>query len=59
MIDYRQILNQIRQNNQAMSNQTIQSVYDCLNRRDHNGLIELYKNTCKTVGQQPNPMFIK
>lgn len=58
-INYNQILNQIRNNNNAMNNQTIQSVFNCLDRKDHNGLVELYKNTCSTFGKQPNQMFIR
>lgn len=57
-INYSQILNQIKNNPQVMNNQTVQSVFDCLDRKDHNGLVELYKNTCQTLGQQPNQMFL-
>lgn len=53
------LLNQIQANPQAMSNQTVQSVFQCLSKRDHQGLVEIYKNTCNTLGQQPNQMFLK
>lgn len=42
-----------------MSNKTVQSVFNCLEKKDHNSLVELYKNTCNTVGQQPNQMFLR
>ena len=58
-MNYQQVLAQMRQNPQAMSNQTIQSVFNCLDKKDHNGLVEIYKNTCQTMGQQPNPMFLR
>lgn len=59
MNNYQEALNRIKQNSQIMNNQTVRSVYECLARKDHTGLVELYKNTCQTMGQQPNPMFIK
>lgn len=58
-INYQQMLNQIRNNQNAMRNPTVQSVFRCLDQRDHNGLVELYKNICNTKGQQPNQMFLK
>lgn len=58
-IDYHQLLNQIRNNNNAMNNQTVQNVFNCLDSRDHNSLVEIYINTCKTFGQQPNQMFLQ
>ena len=42
-----------------MNNKTVQSVFNCLENKDHNGLVEIYKNTCNTVGQQPNQMFLR
>lgn len=57
-INYSQILNQVKSNPQVMSNQTVQSVFQCLSKRDHQGLVEIYKNTCNTLGQQPNQMFL-
>lgn len=54
-----QYLNRIRNNPQAMQNQTVQNVFNCLSRRDHQGLVEIYKNTCQTLGQQPNQMFLQ
>lgn len=57
-INYSQLLNQIKTNPQVMNNQTVQSVFQCLSKRDHQGLVELYKNTCNTLGQQPNQMFL-
>lgn len=42
-----------------MNNKTVQSVFNCLENKDHKGLVELYKNTCNTVGQQPNQMFLQ
>ena len=53
------ILNQVRNNSNMMNNKTVQSVFNCLEKNDHNGLIEIYKNTCNTVGQQPNQMFLR
>lgn len=58
-INYQQMLNQIRNNQNAMGNPTVQSVFRCLDQKDHNGLVELYKNTCNTKGQQPNQMFLQ
>lgn len=58
-INYHQLLNQIRSNNNIMNNQTVQNVFNCLDARDHNSLVEIYKNTCKTFGQQPNQMFLQ
>ena len=58
-INYSQVLNQIRNNNNAMNNQTVKAVFDCLDKRDHNSLVELYKNTCNTLGQKPNQMFLQ
>lgn len=58
-INYQQLLNQVKNNPQIMNNQTVQNVFQCLNNHDHQGLVEIYKNTCNTLGQQPNPMFIK
>lgn len=58
-INYNQVLNQIRNNNNAMSNQTIQNVFNCLDKKDHNGLVQIYKNTCNTFGQTPNQMFLR
>lgn len=52
------LLSQIQSNPQAMSNQTVQNVFKCLSQRDHQGLVEIYKNTCNTLGQQPNQMFL-
>ena len=54
-----QALNQIRNNNNAMNNQTVKAVFNCLDNKDHNSLVQLYKNTCNTLGQQPNQMFLK
>ena len=59
MINYQQILMNIQNNNQMMGNKTVQNVFELRTKNDHQGLIELYKNTCQTVGQQPNPMFLK
>lgn len=59
MINYQQILSQLQNNQQIMGNKTVQNVFNLRNRNDHNGLVELYKNTCQTVGQQPNPMFLR
>lgn len=58
-INYHQLLNQIRNNNNAMNNQTVQNVFSCLDRKDHNSLVEIYKNTCNTFGQKPNQMFLQ
>lgn len=58
-INYGQLLSQMRNNPQVMNNQTVQSVFNCLDNKDHNGLVELYKNTCNTLGQQPNQMFLR
>lgn len=41
-----------------MQNQTVQNVFQCLDKKDHNSLVEIYKNTCTTLGQQPNQMFL-
>lgn len=59
MINYQQILMNIQNNTQMMGNKTVQNVFELRTKNDHQGLIELYKNTCQTVGQQPNPMFLK
>lgn len=58
-VNYQYILNQIRSNKNMMNNKTVQNVFNCLENKDHNGLIEIYKNTCNTVGQQPNQMFLR
>lgn len=58
-MNYQQLLSSIKSNPQAMSNQTIQNVFECLSKRDHQGLVEIYKNTCNTLGQQPNQMFLR
>lgn len=58
-INYQQILSQVQNNPQAMNNQTVQNVFQCLSKRDHQGLVEIYKNTCQTLGQQPNQMFLQ
>ena len=58
-INYQQILNNIRNNNNMMNNQTVQNVFNCLDKKDHNSLVEIYKNTCNSVGQQPNQMFLR
>lgn len=58
-MNYSNVLSQIRNNPNMMGNQTVQSVFSCLERKDHNGLVELYKNTCNTLGQQPNQMFLR
>lgn len=58
-VNYQQILGNIRNNKQLMQNQTVKNVFDLLDKKDHNGLVELYKNTCQTFGQQPNQMFIR
>lgn len=58
-MNYSQVLNQIRNNNNAMNNQTVKAVFTCLDNKDHNSLVELYKNTCNTLGQQPNQMFLR
>lgn len=52
-------LQQIKTNPQYMNNQTVQNVFNCLSKRDHQGLVEIYKNTCQTLGQQPNQMFLQ
>lgn len=57
-VNSQNILNQIRNNSNMMNNKTVQSVFNCLENKDHKGLVELYKNTCNTVGQQPNQMFL-
>lgn len=54
-----QYLNQIKSNPQMMNNQTVQNVFQCLSKRDHQGLVEIYKNTCQTLGQEPNQMLIR
>lgn len=59
MLNYTQILSQLQSNQQIMENKTVQNVFNLRNKNDHNGLVELYKNTCQTVGQQPNPMFLR
>ena len=58
-INYQQILGNIRNNQNMMQNRTVQSVFTALDNRDHNSLVQLYKNTCNTFGQQPNQMFLK
>lgn len=57
--NYSQVLNQIRNNNNAMNNQTVKAVFNCLDNHDHASLVNLYRNTCNTLGQQPNQMFLK
>lgn len=58
-MNYQNILTQIQNNPQAMQNQTVKNVFNCLSQRDHQGLVEIYKNTCQTLGQQPNKMFLQ
>lgn len=58
-MDYSQVLGQVRQNKEMMQNPTIQNVFTCLDNKDHAGLVQLYRNTCNTFGQQPNQMFLK
>jgi len=57
--NFHNVLSQVRNNPNMMNNQTVKNVFDCLERRDHNALIEIYKNTCNSVGQQPNQMFLR
>jgi len=57
-INYQQVLANVRQNQNMMQNQTVQNVFQCLDKKDHNSLVEIYKNTCTTLGQQPNQMFL-
>lgn len=58
-INYQQVLNNIRNNSNMMNNQTVQNVFNCLDKKDHKSLVEIYKNTCNTFGQQPNQMFLR
>lgn len=58
-INYGQMLMQLRRNPQIMGNQTVQSVFRFIDNKDHNGLVELYKNTCTTLGKEPNQMFLQ
>lgn len=58
-MNFQNILSQVKNNPQAMNNPTINNVFQCLSKRDHQGLVEIYKNTCQTLGQQPNEMFLK
>lgn len=58
-ISTEQQLNMIRNNPQYMGNNTIAEMFRLRDSKDHNGLVELYKNTCKTCGVQPNPDYIK
>ena len=58
-MDNRSLLNRIRQDKNAMSNKTIQSVFSCLDSGDHAQLIELYRNTCSTMGVKPNEQYLK
>lgn len=54
-----QILQQVRNNPQMMGNDTVKNVFDCLDKKDHRGLVEIYKQTCQTMGQQPNQIFLR
>lgn len=58
-LNYQGLLNQIKTNPQVMNNQTVQNVFKCLSQRDHQGLVQIYKNTCETLGQKPNQMFLQ
>lgn len=52
-------LQMVRNNQNMMNNQTVKNTFDLLDRKDHNGLVELYKQTCQTMGIQPNPEYLK
>ena len=58
-MNYQNILSQVKNNPQMMGNQTVKNVFECLAKRDHNALVEIYKNTCSSVGQEPNQMFLR
>lgn len=57
--NFQNVLSQVKNNPNMMNNQTVKNVFDCLARRDHDSLVEIYKNTCNSVGQEPNQMFLR
>lgn len=54
-----QQLQMIRSNPQYMGNNTVAEMFRLRDNKDHDGLVELYKNTCKTFNIQPNPQYLK
>lgn len=54
-----QILEQIRNTPQMMQNETVANVFNLMEKNDHYGLVNLYKQTCQTMGVQPNPQFLQ
>lgn len=54
-----QILQQIRNNPQMMGNKTVANVFKLREQNDRQGLVELYKQTCQTMGVQPDPRFLQ
>lgn len=59
MNNFQGVLTQVKNNPQMMNNQTVRNVFDCLDRKDHQSLVEIYKNTCNSLGQTPNQMFLR
>ncbi len=54
-----QMLQMIRNNPQMTGNNTVSNVLRLRDANDRQGLIELYKNTCQTTGNQPDPRFLQ
>lgn len=54
-----QMLQSVRNNAQMMGNNTISNVLSLRDKKDRQGLIEIYKNTCNTMGYQPDERFLK
>lgn len=59
MPDARTTLNNIMNNPQMMQNATVKNVMELRNKNDVQGLLEIYKNTCKTFGKTPDKRFFK
>lgn len=54
-----QLLQTIQNNPQMMGNGTVANVMQMRQNKDRQGLIELYKNTCQSTGNQPDPRFLQ
>lgn len=58
MMNNSQILGNIRNNPQMMGNGTVANVFKLMDKHDTNGLLDLYKQTCQTTGNAPDPRII-
>lgn len=52
-MNYKDALMKIKNSPMAQSNPVVKNVYAMLDSGDHEGLINLYRNTCNTKGVEP------